>query len=175
MDNLEAIIEGLLFASGEAVPLFTLCEITEQDTAAVRRAIAALSQKYEQGNHGIRLYQTEDTFQIGTLKEHDDYIRKLVKPRRYQPLNIPTLEVLAIIAYKQPITRSLIESIKGVNCDYSVTRLLDLELIEECGKLDAPGRPILYATTTKFLQCFNINGLHELPPIEDFAELAISS
>ncbi len=159
-------LEALLFASGEALTAERLCELAGCSMIEVSTALTALEQLLENG-HGLRLYCFDGAYRLGTPECYDDVIRGLVRPRKTQPLSQPTLEVLAIIAYHQPVTKSYIESIRGINCDYAITRLMDLALIEEAGRMDAPGRPMMYGTTAEFLHAFGLSSLSELPEVID--------
>ncbi|OQB15916.1 MAG: Segregation and condensation protein B [Firmicutes bacterium ADurb.Bin193] len=166
--RIESIIEAVLFASGDAVSAEKLSEITQTDINTLRSVVTGLADRYTYEKRGIKIIKVGDKYQMATRGEFSEYVRQIVEPRRRNPLSKATLEVLAIIAYKQPVTRVMIEKIRGVNCDNSVTRLLELGLIEETGKLDAPGRPSLFCTTDEFLRSFAIDSISELPPITEF-------
>ena len=168
IQKLEAVIEAVLFAAGDAVSVDKLCEITEIDKATLQSVMLRLSDRYNYEKKGIKIIQVGEKYQLATRGEYAEYVQKIVEPKRRNPLSKATIEVLAIIAYRQPITRNGIENIRGVNCDNSVSRLLELELIESKGKLDAPGRPTLFGTTDEFLRSFAISSAAELPPIDEF-------
>lgn len=168
MDNMKSILEALLFASGDAIAAQKLADIVEADVSSVRDAMDELINEYDYEKRGIKIIRLGDKYQLTTHSEYAEYIRKIVEPKRRNPLSKASLEVLAIVAYKQPVTRATIEHIRGVNCDNSVSRLLDLALIEECGRLDAPGRPALFATTDEFLRSFALSSLEDLPPLSDY-------
>ena len=163
----EAIIESVLFAAGDAVDAEKLSDILDIDTKSTRALVAALADKYEREKRGIRIIKLEDSFQMCTGREYQDYISKLVEPRRSQSLSNAAMEVLAIVAYKQPVTRAVIEQIRGVSCDTLVNKLLEKNFIEEVGRLDTPGRPMLFGTTEEFLRSFGIESIMELPDFEE--------
>ncbi|NLB80840.1 MAG: SMC-Scp complex subunit ScpB [Clostridiaceae bacterium] len=166
--KLEGIIEAVLFASGDAISLDKLSEITETDSTTLKSVITRLSDSFNYEKRGIKIIQVGDKYQMATRGEFSEYVRKIVPPKKRNPLTNPTLEVLAIVAYKQPVTRSTIEKIRGVNSDNSVTRLIELGLIEETGKLNAPGRPSLFGTTDEFLRSFAIDSISSLPSVDEF-------
>lgn len=167
IDELEAIIEGLLFASGESVPLKKLCEVTETDEKTMTSLLTMMHDKYENDTtRGIHLIKLEDSYQLCTKREYYDYIKVLKEKRRRASLSNAGLEVLSVVAYNQPVTRSALEFIRGVNSDGALNNLIAAGLVEEVGRLDAPGRPILFGTTEEFLRCFNLSSLSELPDVE---------
>ncbi len=168
IQQIEAIIEAVLFASGDAVSVDKLCEITEVDKTTLLSVVAHLSDTMNYERRGIKIIRVGDKYQMATRGEFSEYVQKITPPKKRNPLSKATLEVLAIVAYKQPVTRTTIEAIRGVNSDNSVTRLLELGLIEETGRLDAPGRPSLFGITDEFLRSFAIGSVLELPPINEF-------
>ncbi len=163
----EAIIEGVLFAAGDAVDVEKLSDILDIDIKSTRAILTALSDKYDREMRGIQIIRLEDSYQMCTRRDYQEYISKLVEPRRSQSLSNAAMEVLAIVAYKQPVTRAVIEQIRGVSCDTLVNKLLEKNFIEEVGRLDTPGRPMLFGTTEEFLRCFGIESLAELPEFEE--------
>lgn len=166
--ELEAIIEAILFAAGDAVELERLADIVDVDKRTLRGIIKKMADEYNYERRGVQIIRLEDSYQMCTRGEYSNYVSMLAEPRRKQSLSNAAIEVLAIIAYKQPVTRAAIEHIRGVNCDYVVNRLIERNLIEEVGRLDAPGRPILFGTTMEFLRCFGIPSISELPEFESF-------
>lgn len=167
IDELEAIIEGLLFASGESVPVKRLCEVTETDEKTMTSLLNRMNDKYENDpTRGIHLIKLEDSYQLCTKREYYDYIKSLREKKRRASLSNAGLEVLSVIAYNQPVTRSALEFIRGVNSDGALNNLIAAGLVEEVGRLDAPGRPILFGTSEEFLRCFNLSSLSELPDVE---------
>lgn len=166
MEKLTNIIEGILFASGDAVPVDLLREklnITKRD---VDTAIRQLEKKYSE-DCGIRLLNFNHKLQFATNPDYKDSISLVLTPIREKEFTRTILECAAIIAYKQPITRTELETIRGTNSDYAITTLLSLEMIEPCGRKDSPGRPTLYATTDNFLKRFKLHSLKELPDYDE--------
>ena len=166
--DIQAVIEAVLFAAGDAVELEKLADIVDVDKRSLREILKKMMDDYNFERRGVHIIRLEDSYQMCTRGEFHDYIAMLAEPRRKQNLSAAAMEVLAIVAYKQPVTRTSIEHIRGVNCDYIVNRLIEKNLIEEVGRLDAPGRPILFGTTQEFLRCFGIAGLEDLPDFESF-------
>jgi len=157
--------EALLFASGEPLSIdrFTqVFEITPEKTVSVMEALA---QKMEQNDSGLKLVRMENTYQLATKNEYADYIKKAFDIRRRTPLSSAALEVLAVVAYNQPVTKAFIEQVRGVDCSGVVTTLIEKGLVEERGRLELPGKPFLYGTTKNFLRCFSLGDLSELPPL----------
>ena len=166
-NKLEGIIEAVLFALGDPVPLSKIAEIAVVDEITVKDTIDKLSERYLSEKRGIVILQLEDKYQLATNILYADYITKTTTARIRKPLSPSALECLAIIAYRQPVTKQIIEEIRGVNCDYPVNRLIEIGLVEEQGRLDIPGKPFLYVTTDEFLKCFGISTLSDLPKLEE--------
>jgi len=164
--EIEAIIEGVLFASGDPVPLEKLAEILELDKKTTRLILSNMAVSLQNSKRGIMLREMEGSYQLCTRAEHSEYIQKLVEPRQRQALSQAAFETLSIIAYNQPVTRAKIEMIRGVNSDSAITRLLERNLIKEAGRLDVPGKPIIYETTEEFLRSFGFKSIKDLPIIE---------
>ena len=160
------LLESILFAAGDSVPKNQLAEIMEISEEAVDTAADKLNEEYRQQGRGLRILLLEDSYQLCTAEEFYPYIQKLKEPARRQNLSPAALETLAVVAYHQPVTRSSIEFIRGVNSDGPVNKLIERGLIEEHGRLDAPGRPILYVTTQEFLRSFGLSSLSGLPDPE---------
>ena len=163
IQELESVIEAILFASGEVVSVKNIAYATEQDENTVKTVISNLADKYTYENRGIRIIQVGDGFQMCTGAEHFDYIKKLYQAPVRKVLSTTLLETLAIIAYKQPVTKGQIEDIRGVSADHAVNRLVEYNLVEEVGRLDAPGKPILFGTTDEFLRYFGFSSIENLP------------
>ena len=168
MDNLdmreiESAIEGILFASGEPVQIDRICVALEMDKPTVELVLKKLADHYSYDRRGVRLVRMEDSYQLCSAPDYADYIRKAFEIRKPAKLSQPALEVLTIIAYYQPTTRAYVDQVRGVDSSYTVGLLLDRHLIEECGRLQVPGRPRLYRTTKAFLRAFHLNSLDELP------------
>ena len=163
--ELEAALEGVLFASGEPVPVERLCLGLEVDRPTLDAVAQQLMDKYSYERRGLRLLRLETSYQLCSAPEFAPYIRKTLESRKPARLSQPALEVLAIIAYYQPATRAYVDQVRGVDSSYTVGLLLERELIEECGRLAVPGRPIQYRTTQNFLRCFGLSSLEELPEL----------
>ena len=163
MREIEAAIEGILFASGEPVAVDRICVAMDMDRNTVELVLQKLADYYSFERRGIRLVRMEDTWQLCSAPEYADMTRKAFEIRKPAKLSQPALEVLTIIAYYQPTTRAYVDQIRGVDSSYTVGLLLDRNLIEECGRLQVPGRPRLYRTTKAFLRAFHLNSLEDLP------------
>ena len=163
MKEIESAIEGILFASGEPVHIDRICVAMDMDRPTVELVLRRLADHYSYERRGVRLLRMEDSYQMCSAPDYADYIRKAFEIRKPAKLSQPALEVLTIIAYYQPTTRAYVDQIRGVDSSYTVGLLLDRHLIEECGRLQVPGRPRLYRTTKAFLRAFHLNSLDELP------------
>lgn len=171
IEKTEAAIEAILFTMGESVEAEKIAVAIEHDVDTTVRIIHNMMDKYENEDRGIKIIELEGSFQLCTKEEYyDNLIRICSQPRRYT-LTDAALETLSIIAYKQPVTKIEIEKIRGVNSDRSVNKLVELEFVKEVGRLDAPGRPMLFGTTEEFLRTFGVGSIDELPVIsEDMVE-----
>ena len=167
MDMKEAVsaVEAILFAAGEPVDIKRICLAVEMDRAAVESILQQLGDYYAFERRGIRLLRMEDSYQLCSAPDYGDLIRKAFEVRKAAKLSQPALEVLTIIAYYQPTTRAYVDQVRGVDSAYTVGLLLERGLIEECGRLQVPGRPILYRTTKNFLRSFHLTSLEDLPEI----------
>lgn len=170
MREVEAAIEGILFASGEPVSVERICVAMNMDRATVELVLQKLGDYYAYERRGMRLLKMEDSYQLCSAPEYGELIRKAFEVRRPAKLSQPALEVLTIIAYYQPTTRAYVDQIRGVDSSYTVGLLLDRNLIEECGRLQVPGRPRLYRTTQAFLRAFHLNSLDDLPEMTGLEE-----
>lgn len=175
--QLEAIIEAILFTMGEAVEIERLAAAVEHDEDTVRRIIRNMMDRYDNEGSGIQIIELDNAFQMCTKPSMYESIIKITHVPKKHILTDVLLETLSIIAYKQPITRLSIENIRGVKCDHAVNKLVEYNLVCEVGRLDAPGRPILFGTTEEFLRSFGIASLEDLPVInaekvEDFKQEA---
>lgn len=177
MDQYAAAVEAVLFAAGEAVSLDRLAQAVELDKDSTKRVVGMLRERYEQPSCGIQIIELDGAYQLCTKPSmYDNLVRIAAQPKE-QMLTDVQLETLSIIAYRQPVTRADIERIRGVSCSHAVNKLLEYGLIQELGRLDAPGRPILFGTTEEFLRCFGVKSTDELPQlseekIEEFREEA---
>lgn len=164
--EIEAIVEGLLFASGDAVSLEKISDILEIDKKTAKLILNNMVTNSQNSRRGIMMREINGRYQLCSRPEHCDYIKKLFEPRQKQGLSPAAFETLAIIAYNQPITRGKVEQIRGVNSDSAITKLLDRNLVKETGRLDAPGKPLLYGTTDEFLRSLGFKSLADLPRLE---------
>ncbi|MGG7077642.1 SMC-Scp complex subunit ScpB [Clostridium sardiniense] len=170
-EPIKAIIEALLFVSGEPLSLRDIAVNLEITPKYTEEILGEMMLDYEVSNRGIKLIVLNGAYQLVTKNEYSDYIQKLLKKNRRQSLSQASLESLAIIAYKQPITRVDIDEIRGVKSDSAIQKLIERELIAEVGRLEVPGRPILYGTTDEFLRQFGLAGLDELPSLDLFEDI----
>ncbi|MBQ4108844.1 MAG: SMC-Scp complex subunit ScpB [Clostridia bacterium] len=166
------IIEAVLFASGEPISAARIAEVAGIDTKTANNLILQLADDYENRQSGIRILKLGDAFQMSTDPQFAPQVRQALDIRRNQPLSQASLEVLAIVAYNQPVTRAFIEQIRGVDCSGVVSTLQEKELIEEDGRLDLPGRPIAFKTTANFLRAFGLSGLDMLPALPNEASVS---
>ena len=166
MENLKYAIEGILFAAGDSVKTAKLAVVLDKTVDEVTEAVEELRAEYDRDKRGFTIIEISDGYQISSRPDYYKYIREILGEQRNQPLSNAAMEALAIIAYKQPVTRGMIEKVRGVNSDGCVSRLYERGLIEEAGRLDAPGRPVLYKTTDTFLRCFGLRTPRDLPPID---------
>lgn len=169
MNNSELIpmLEAVLFAMGEPIEIERLCVALELDEIVVSDVLAKLQEKYESDEYGICLLKLDNKYQICTKQKYADNIRSVIEVKKNAPLSQAAFEVLAIIAYNQPVTKAFVEQIRGVDCSGVISSLCQKSLIEEKGRLDLPGRPLIYGTTAEFLRCFCISSLDELPPLPE--------
>lgn len=169
----EGAIEAILFAMGEAVELSRIAKAVGQDNATTKKVILHMMEQYQEQNRGIQIIELEDSYQLCTKKEYYDSLIQIAMQPKKAVLTDVQLETLSIIAYKQPVTKAEIEKIRGVKCDHAINKLVEYQLVTELGRLDVPGRPILFGTTEEFLRSFGVQALDELPvlspvQIEDF-------
>lgn len=163
--KMEAVLEGILFAMGQAVSLEQLSKAVEQDEKTTKKILNHLIDRLDTEESGVRIVELDGAYQMCTSQEIFDALVQVVKQPKKQVLTNVQVETLAIIAYKQPITRQEIESIRGVKCDHAINKLIEYNLIEEVGRLDAIGRPLLFGTTEEFLRRFGVASMEELPII----------
>ena len=177
INKLEGIIEAVLFVMGDSVELSKIASAIEHDEDTTRKIIHRMMDKYESEDRGIRIIELEDAFQMCTKKEMYEYLIRVAKQPKKYVLTDVLLETLSIIAYTQPVTKLEIEKIRGVKSDHAVNKLVEYNLVCECGRLDAPGRPILFGTTEEFLRRFSVQSVEDLPSLnpeqmENFKEEA---
>ena len=165
-EELQRILEAILFAAGERVEVSRLAFTLEVDEAEIIAAADDLANKLAYDRRGVRIIRLEKGYQMVSSGEFVDYVTKCLETRKPPKLTSSQLETLTIIAYYQPATKAMVEQIRGVDSSYSISALLNKKLIEEAGRLNVPGRPIQYKTTPDFLRTFGLSSLEELPPIE---------
>lgn len=165
LERAEAIIEAMLFSTGSIVTIKEIMNVVELGTEDIEKIIQKMKIRYEANNSGIELVKIEDGYQLCTKKEYYEYIIPLFDNRSKPSISGAALETLSIIAYNPKITRSEIDSIRGVKSDGTIYKLLEYNLIEEAGKLDAPGRPTLYQVTSEFMKLFGVSSLDDLPEL----------
>ncbi len=162
-ENLINPLFAVIFSSGEPISIRRLCETFQTEPQIITKSADLLAEALQ--SSPLELLTLDNTYQLSTKKEYADIIKKAFDIKRKTPLSNAALEVLAVIAYNQPVTKSFIEQVRGVDCSSVVTTLVEKELVEERGRLELPGRPLLYGTTKNFLRCFNLNSLEELPEL----------
>lgn len=175
--KVQSIIEAVLFTMGDSVEMSKLTHVLEMDAEEIKKIIEEMNSQYKKENRGIYILELEDSYQLCTKPELYEYLIKVAKAPRKYVMSDTLLETLSIIAYKQPVTRLEVEKIRGVSCDHAINRLLEFNLIQELGRLDAPGRPLLFGTTEEFLRTFGVKSLGDLPSlnqeqIDDFKHQA---
>jgi len=161
----EAVMEAILFTMGDSVEIDKLASVIEEDVTTTKQILADMKENYEKEERGISLIELEGSVQLCTKSDMYEYLIKIAKVPRKLTLTDTLLETLSIVAYKQPVTRLDIERVRGVSCDHAVNRLIEFDLIKEVGRLDAPGRPLLFGTTEQFLRSFGLQSLEELPEL----------
>lgn len=171
--EMEGVIEAILFTMGESVELSRIAKALEEEEETVRNVIRQMMERYEKEDRGIHIIELDNAFQMCTKKETYEYLIRIAKQPKRHVLTDVALETLSIIAYKQPITKLEIEKIRGVKSDHAVNKLIEYDLVTEVGRLNAPGKPILFGTTEEFLRRFSVQSVEELPSInpeklEDF-------
>lgn len=169
-EKLIAGFEAVLYAGGEPVSIDRLSQIFEITPEKVVKTMEQLEERMAANKSGLQILRLENTYQMATKEEFADYIKKAFDIKRRTPLSSAALEVLAVVAYNQPVTKSFIEQVRGVDCSGVVTTLVEKGLIEERGRLELPGKPLLYGTTKNFLRCFSLNDLTQLPPLPKTGE-----
>ncbi len=173
MEKLEAAIEAILFSAGKSVEVSRIAKAIGHDVKTTEKVIRNMMLKYQQADRGIKIVEFDGAFQMCTKEAYYEYLVELVMQPKKAILTDVMLETLSIIAYKQPVTKQEIEKIRGVKCDHAINKLMEYRLVQEIGRLDAPGRPILFGTTEDFLRSFGVESPQELPVLspvqmEDF-------
>ena len=177
-DYLTSAIEAILFSVGEAVSIDRLASALEKDKRNLTKQLEGIIYNYNNSDRGIRIIDLDGSLQLCTRNEYYGILAKVVNTPKKLSLTDVVLETLSIIAYKQPITRPEIEAIRGVSCVHAINKLIEYNLVQEVGRLDAPGRPIMFGTTEEFLRCFGVSSTNDLPmispdKIEDFKKEAL--
>ena len=173
----KSIIEAILFTMGKSVDLEKIAAAIELENDETKRYIEELAEEYRENERGMQIMELDGAYQMCTSQNTYEYLIRIAKQPKKHVLTDVLLETLSIIAYKQPVTKAEIEKIRGVSCDHAVSKLVEYNLVEELGRLDAPGRPMLFGTTEEFLRSFGIHSLEELPEmsplqIEEFKQEA---
>ena len=158
-------LEAVLFSSGEPMSIDRLSQVLEISPEKIEKYMVELGDRLEEQKGGLCLLRLENTYQLATRTEYAEYIKRAFDIRRKTPLSPAALEVLAVVAYNQPVTKAFIEQVRGVDCSGVVSTLVEKGLVEERGRLELPGKPLLYGTTKNFLRCFGLTDLSELPPL----------
>ena len=170
LNELECALEAVLFGSGDSVSEGKLCAVLQTEKQTLRTAAQNLADYYDFNRRGLKLLRLDDRYQLASRADYAQMVRSALETRKPQSLTPAALEVLAIVAYKQPVTKIYIEQVRGVDSTYTLSSLVDKGLVEDCGRLDVPGRPILYQTTEVFLRSFGLSSVNQLPALESFGE-----
>lgn len=171
MNELQAAVEAILFAAGEPLEVERIAQALEQEKEIVESVLLALKKSLDDSHSGICLVQMDDLYQLCTRQEYAEQVRAVLEIKKNSPLSNAAFEVLAVIAYNQPVTKAFIEQVRGVDCSGVIQTLILKGLVEERGRLELPGRPLIYGTTPEFLKCFCVTNLDELPELPDHEEL----
>ncbi len=166
--------EALMFVSGEPVSIPRFSEIMEIPEKEIEKLMTEMINEYNYQRRGMKLVRLENAYQLVTRSEYFDYVVKMVTSGQRKVLSPAVLEVLSVIAYNQPVTKAAIEHVRGVDSSYSISKLLERNLIEQRGRLELPGRPLLYGTTDEFLRCFGLESIKDLPKLDESAESVIN-
>lgn len=169
--EIKSIIEGILYIWGEPLSADSIAEILELDKNSIYTIMEEMINEFNYNRRGLQIIQIKDSYQLCTRTEHYEFIKKLVTPKNNKGLSNAALETLSIISYKQPITRVEVENIRGVKCDKSINTLIEKGLIEEKGRLDRTGKPIIYGTTDNFLKYFGLKDISELPKLKELKDI----
>ena len=173
-EDLISALEAMLFAAGDPVEVSKLADVLEIDLELCENMLGTLCARYDERESGLMLVRLDNKYQLCTRETYSEQVRKLMEIKKNAPLSNAAFEVLAVIAYNKTVTRSFIEQVRGVDCSGPISSLVQKGLIEEKGRLDLPGRPLIYGTTDRFLRCFSLNSLEDLPELpktEEFENL----
>ena len=166
-ENLVSTLEAMLFAAGDPVEPAKLAEVLDIDIETIEKMLDYLGAQYDERGSGLMLIRVDNKYQICTREKYSEEVRKLMEIKKNAPLSNAAFEVLAVMAYNKTVTRSFIEQVRGVDCSGPISSLVQKGLIEEKGRLDLPGRPLVYGTTDRFLRCFSLNSLDDLPDLPE--------
>lgn len=165
LDEKISIVEAIIFSSGEPIERERICEAAQLEGEIADRLVRLLNDRYESTNSALRILKLENGYQMATKKEYAPYVKIALETKRNAALSQAALEALTIVAYNQPVTKSFVEQVRGVDSSGVINSLVEKELLEEAGRLDLPGRPVAYKTTANFLRCFQLESIDELPPL----------
>ncbi len=165
INDMVPALEAVLFSGGEPTSIVQLSKALDAEPEDIEKAAELLKNRLDDSGSGIQLLRLDNAYQLATRKEYEEQIKTAFDMRRRTPLSQAALEVLAVIAYNQPVTKSFVEQVRGVDCSGVIGTLVEKNLIEECGRLELPGRPLLYGTTKNFLRCFSVSSISELPKL----------
>lgn len=168
--KIRGAVEAVLFASGEAVPVDRIAAVLKLDKPTAEKILMDTADRFNAGAGGVRIVRCGDCYQMCSNPDYADCVREVMDIRRNMPLSQAAMEVLAVVAYNQPVTKAFVEQVRGVDCSGVIASLTAKGLIEERGRLELPGRPLVYGTTADFLRCLNISSLSELPPVSPVHE-----
>lgn len=176
LEDKVSVLEAVLFATGEPIDSSRISSACGVELSSVDTLVEMLNDRYEKCDSALRVLCLERSFQLATLPRYATYIRQALETKRATPLSMAAMEVLTVVAYNQPVSKTFVESIRGVDSSKIINSLVDKELLEEAGRLNIPGKPISYRTTENFLRCFQLNSLSELPsPPPDFGQISFDN
>lgn len=171
MTNIQAAVEAILFAAGEPLEIERIAQAIELDESEIEEALKGIEAVLNDSQNGICLVKMENKYQLCTRQEYSNEVRAVLEIKKNTPLSNAAFEVLAVIAYNQPVTKSFVEQVRGVDCSGVVQTLIAKGLVEERGRLELPGRPLVYGTTSEFLKCFCVSSLDELPDLPEHEDM----
>ncbi len=165
LDEKISIVEAIIFASGDAIYADRIAEAAQIEYEVVDKLVNLLNDRYESSNSALRILKLDDGYQMSTKREYAPFVKTALETKKNTMLSQAAMETLTIVAYNQPVTKSFVEQVRGVDSSGVINSLVEKELLEEAGRLDLPGRPVAYKTTSNFLRCFQIESIKELPPL----------
>lgn len=170
-NDMQGAVEAILFAAGEPLEIERIAQATDSPVEEIQSALSSLSNSLDERESGICLVKMENKYQLCTRQKYAEKVRAVLEIKKNSPLSNAAFEVLAVVAYNQPVTKSFIERVRGVDCSGVIQTLILKGLVEERGRLELPGRPLVYGTTSEFLKCFCVSDLDELPELPDHEDL----